>query len=158
MSPFQADLGWQPKSPLESFSSRADDRLQSVSEFRDSLEASLKTTTFSQRLAQAQQETYNSKKYTPPSYKVGDAIYLSKQLFTDSALAVRPSQKLSVRSIGPFRDTEIIRKMLFVLTCHLIYTYILSFTLNTRWNPMNSVRTSACSVHGEQSLKILVSV
>lgn len=66
--------------------------------------------TFAQRLAQSRQAAYNGKRYTPPSYQVGDEIYLSKKLFTDSSSSARPSQKLSVRRIGPFKVIELIAK------------------------------------------------
>lgn len=108
MSPFEADLGWKPRSPLELFRNRKEENLHSVSELKATLEASFQSALFAQRLAQARQAAYNAKRYTPPSYNIGDKIYLSRKLFTDASSAVRPSQKLSVRRVGPFRVVEII--------------------------------------------------
>lgn len=110
MSPFEADLGWKPRAPLDIISSRDDEHLPTVTEFRKHLEATFRSATFAHRLAQARQSAYNSKKYSPPSYTVGDDVYLSRKLFTDSSSAARPSQKLSVRKIGPFKVTEIINQ------------------------------------------------
>lgn len=116
MSPFVADLGWKPKTPLDVPSRRDDEHLPTVTEFRRHLEESLQSATFAHRFAQARQAAYNSKRYTPPSYSVGDEVYLSKKLFTDSSSAARPSQKLSVRRVGPFRINEIIGKNAVRLT------------------------------------------
>lgn len=110
MSPFEADLGWQPKSPLELFGKQNNNRLQSVSDFRASLHASFRSAIFAQRLAQARQAAYNGKRYTPPQYKVGERVFLSRTLFTDSSSAARSSQKLCVRLVGPFKILEIINK------------------------------------------------
>lgn len=110
MTPFEADIGWNPKSPLDAITPTTDDTVQSVNDFKMKLRESFNSATFSHRLAQSRQAAYNSKRYTPPTYKVGDSVYLSKKLFTDSASAARPSQKLTVRRIGPFKVTDIISK------------------------------------------------
>lgn len=110
MSPFEADLGWKPRSPLELLPTRQEENLHSVAEFRASLEESFRSATFAQRLAQARQAAYNAKRYTPPSYAVGDEVYLSRKLFTNASSSARPSQKLSVRRVGPFKVTEVINK------------------------------------------------
>lgn len=110
MSPFEVDLGWKPKTPLDIISGRDNDSLPTVTEFREQLEESFKSATFVYRLAQAKQAAYNSKKYLPSSYEIGDEVYLSKKLFTDSSSAARPSQNLSVRRVGPFKVSEIINK------------------------------------------------
>lgn len=91
-------------------SSRSTTQNQSVDEFKLSLEESFRSAIFAQKLAQARKSAYNAKRYTPPTYKVGDSVYLSRKLFTDSSSTVRPSQKLSVRRIGPFTVLEIINK------------------------------------------------
>lgn len=110
MTPFEADLGWLPKSPLDLFNTSSYESIQSVDDFRTALEESFRNATFAQRLAQARQSAYNKNRYTPPTYKVGDQVFLSKKLFRDASSSVRPSQKLSVRRVGPFTVSEIINK------------------------------------------------
>lgn len=109
-SPFELDLGWSPKSPLEALSSVPEDTVHTVNEFKTQLKESFKSATFAQRLAQARQAAYNAKRYRPPSYRPGDEVFLSRKLFTDSSSAIRPSQKLCVRKIGPFKVTSVINK------------------------------------------------
>lgn len=94
MSPFEADLGWKPRSPLELFQNRKEETLYSTSELKATLEASLKSALFAQRLAQAHNTAYNSKRYTPPTKNIADEVYLSRKLFTYASSAVRPSQKI----------------------------------------------------------------
>lgn len=110
MSPFEADLGWQPRSPLELLANHNEDKIQTVTEFRAALRESFKSATFAQHLAQSRQAAYNNQRYRPPSYKVGDEVYLSRKLFTDSSSSARPCPKLSVRRVGPFRIVGIIGK------------------------------------------------
>lgn len=110
MCSFEADFGWTPRSSLDWISRNPVDTVQRLSEFRATMDESFKITIFSHRLAQARQSTYNAKKYRPPCCKVGDEVYLSKKLFTDSASLARPSQKLSVHSFGPFPAVEIINR------------------------------------------------
>lgn len=70
----------------------------------------MKNATFAQHLAQVRQASYNSKRYTPPRYKVGDMVYLSRKLFTDASSAVRPSHKLCLRNIGALKIEKDINK------------------------------------------------
>lgn len=86
------------------------DRSHSTHEFKLSSDESFRSATFVQRLSEARQAAFNSKNYTPLSYKVGDTFYLSTKLFTDSSSTVRLSQKLSVRRLGPFKIKKIINK------------------------------------------------
>lgn len=110
MTPFEADLAWNPRSPLKILAVHSEDSLATVSEFKNRLEESFLSATFPQRLAQSKQAAYNSKNYTPLSYDVGDKVYLSKKLFTNSTYSVRPSEKLCVQRVGPFEVIELIGK------------------------------------------------
>lgn len=110
MTSFEADLGWQPKSPLDLLANYTQDHLQTVTDFKEHLEESFRVATVAHRLAQARQSAYNSNKYTPPSCEVGDEVYLSKKRFTDSSSAARLSQKLSVRRVGLFKALQVINK------------------------------------------------
>lgn len=110
VTPSEADIGWNPRSPLDIMSKRTDLSNQSVVDMAQRLSESLEDAKFAQRLAQARQSAYNAKKYGPPSYKIGDEVFLSKKLFTTAATKVQPSQKLSVQCYGPFEVTELIGK------------------------------------------------
>lgn len=108
MSPFEADLGWKITSPLDSVALHSDNSIQTVTEFRTRLEESFKSASFAHRLAQSRQAVYNCKCYSPPSYQIGDSVFLTNKLFTDASSSARPSQKFSIRRAGPFKVTEII--------------------------------------------------
>lgn len=110
ISPFELDLNWQPKTPLDVLMTHSAENVDIVNEFKTTIEKSLCNAMFAQRLAHALQAVYNAKEYTPPPEKVGDEVYLSQNLFSNSSSAVRPSQKLCVRKIGPFRVAKIINK------------------------------------------------
>lgn len=85
ISPFELEIGQQPKSPLELLAQGPKVDIQSVSEFKESLRASFTDATFAHRLAQTRQAAYNSKLYAPPTQTVGDEVFLSKKLFTDAS-------------------------------------------------------------------------
>lgn len=110
ISPFELDIGWKPKSPLELLSSRSDYSTEGINDLRKLLLSSFEDAVFAHRLAQARQAAYNSKKYRPPSYVVGDEVWLSRKYFTDSASSVQKSKKLGVKRYGPFRIIELIGK------------------------------------------------
>lgn len=102
-SPFELDLGWTPKSPLALLEGKPDDRLESINTFKQRLAASFKDAKFAHKLAQARQAAYNSRKYTPPAFEVGDSVWLDRKYFSDAYSALRPSQKLTARRFGPFK-------------------------------------------------------
>lgn len=79
MSPFELDLGWKPKPTLEILASSKDDNIQSVTEFKRSLQEPFNDATFAYLLSQARKAAYNARKYTPHSYKIGDEAFLSKK-------------------------------------------------------------------------------
>lgn len=66
MLPFEADIGWNPRSPLDMFTRRRGFSNQSMENFRERLTLSLEDAAFAQQLAQARQAAYNARKYKPP--------------------------------------------------------------------------------------------
>lgn len=76
MTFFEADLGWQPESPLISFANFTQDHMQIVTDLKEDLEERFRVVTFAHRLSQVRQSAYNNKICTPPSYNVGDEVYL----------------------------------------------------------------------------------
>lgn len=83
ISPFDLDLGWVPKSPLDLLSG-SDASVQSVNSLKKRLHYAALDARFAQTLAQVTQAAYNNKRYRPPQYKVGDDVWLSRKYFTDS--------------------------------------------------------------------------
>eukprot|EP00171_Calliarthron_tuberculosum_P023944 IDg23944t1 len=76
-TPFELDLGWKPKSPMD-FLNNISQSVESVSAFQKRLMETTQDARFSLKLAQARQAAYNSKKYCPPNYKVGNNVWLSR--------------------------------------------------------------------------------
>lgn len=109
-TPFELDLGWTPKSPIELLSEQPEEKLESIKVFKQKLASSFQDAKFAHKLAQARQSAYNSMKYTPHSLKVGDSVWLDRKYFSDSYSAVRPSHKLRARRFGPFEIMELIGK------------------------------------------------
>lgn len=110
ISPFELDLGWKPKSPIELVCSQFHSSVESVNELQQRLLESFQDALFAHRLSQARQSAYNAKRYRPPSYKVGDEVWLSRKYFTDSASKVQVSRKLGVKRYGSFKIIEMIGK------------------------------------------------
>lgn len=114
-SPFELDIGWNPRTPLENLqlSNNTTAPHASTSDV-NSLLATLKTTfcdaQFAHRLAQARQSANNSSKCRPHSFKPGDYVWLDKRYFTDAAYKVQTSKKLASKRFGPFQILELIGK------------------------------------------------
>lgn len=109
ISPFELDFGWKPKSPLDLMSS-SDSSVESVNDLRKRLSAAGLDARFAQRLAQARQATYINQRYRPPTYQLGDQVWLSRKYFTDSFSKTQTSRKLGVKRYVPFQITELIGK------------------------------------------------
>lgn len=58
-------------------------------------------------------------------------VFLSKTLFTDASSSVRPSQKLSVRRVGPFKVLDVINKNAVGIELPETSVFTQSFMLNT---------------------------
>lgn len=82
--------------------------VKSVADLKLHLAAVLDDAAFCQHFAQAGQAAYNGKRYTPPSYKLDDEVFLSKRLFKTAVYASQRSQKLGFQRHGPFRVVELI--------------------------------------------------
>lgn len=110
VSPFEADLGWNTKTPIKLLKGSHDESLQSVTKLTQSLQESIQNAKVAKRFTHARQAAYNSKKYQPSNSKVGDKVFLSRNPFTDFFSTARPFRKLSVRCNGPFKVIGIINK------------------------------------------------
>lgn len=109
ISPFELDLGWNPKSPLDLLTAW-DGSVEAVNDIRKILLSATQDAMFAQRLAQSRQAAYNQKKYRPPTYQIGDEIWLSRKHFTGSFSKTQKSKKLGVKRFGPFKIIELIGK------------------------------------------------
>lgn len=106
--------------------------LQTVTEFKDQLEGTLRSAIFTQRLVQALQIAYIWKTYSPSLYNVDDEVHQRKKLCTDSLCSVSPVQKLSDRRKGELQNVKISNKnavqimflcnVLTKLVIHIVYT------------------------------------
>ena len=107
VSPFEMDLGWKPKEPLDMFS-HTNTKLDSLDEFVEMLKVSLKDAQYAYKVSRARQSAASSMKCEEPSYEVGDKVWIKKELFMDSYSKEQPSDKLKARRYGPF---EILSKV-----------------------------------------------
>ena len=108
-SPFELDLGWNPKSVLD-FISGSEIDVQSVDDLRKQLKFSLEDAQFSHKLVKSKQAAESSTKYKPPSYGVGSKVWGNKILFSDAYSKSQESEKLSSKRIGPFTMKKLIGK------------------------------------------------
>ena len=109
MSPFELDLGWIPKSPLD-FVSGNEIPVQSVEEFKKRLTASLEDAKYSYNIAKAAQSAYASRKFKDPDYRVGSKLWINRSLFRDAYSQSQEKEKLTARRFGPFVVKELIGK------------------------------------------------
>ena len=99
-SPFFAMYGTHPKCTLtiveESNNPRAEDFAKQIEDVRAVLKANLKT-------AQEQyKRSYDKHAIAAPNFQVGDKVWLNRR----NIRTTRPSQKLDVKRMGPFRISK----------------------------------------------------
>eukprot|EP00737_Agarophyton_chilense_P002170 gb/GEZJ01002467.1/.p1 GENE.gb/GEZJ01002467.1/~~gb/GEZJ01002467.1/.p1 ORF type:complete len:321 (-),score=19.04 gb/GEZJ01002467.1/:658-1620(-) len=102
MSPFEVDLGWKPKAPLDALFRRST-TVKSLGDFRDQMKMVLEDAAYAHELAKARQTAESSVHCRVPDCKVGDEVWVSRKLFRDSYSKAQASAKLSARRVGPFR-------------------------------------------------------
>lgn len=111
MTPFEAELGWNPKSPLDLISGSVSIvENESINEFKDRLKVSLEDAKYAYKIAKANQSASSSLKYKPHSYTIGDKVWVNRTLFKDAYSRSQTSDKLTARRFGPFVITELIGK------------------------------------------------
>ena len=109
LSPFEVDLGWNPKSPLDLIS-RTDTPNETLNEFKSRLKETLEDAQYSYQLSKASQSAQSSMKYKPHSYFVGDKLWINMTLFKDAYSRSQKSDKLTAKRYGPFVVTKLIGK------------------------------------------------
>ena len=109
MSPFELDLGWIPKSPLD-FISGTEVPVQSVQDFKQKLKGSLEDAQYSYKVSKARQAAESSARSSPPRYRERDKVWINRTLFSDAYSKSQTSQKLSAKRFGPFEILELVGK------------------------------------------------
>jgi hypothetical protein len=109
MSPFEIDLGWVPKSPLELFSA-SPSRVQGAKDFKTELREVLHHAQFSCKAARARQAAYSSMRYRAHQYEVGNKVWTNNTLFPDAFSRAQSSDKLTAKRYGPFVIQELVGK------------------------------------------------
>lgn len=109
MTPFEMDLGWNPKSPLDLLS-KADSSVEDVNSFRKQLTEAFEHAKFAHRLSRARYASYNSNLRQPIQYNIGDLVWLSRTVFVDALSKHQPSEKLAAKRFGPFKIIQLIGK------------------------------------------------
>lgn len=106
-TPFEVDLGWNPRGPLDMLLP-VDPTVESVTQFNARMNSAMEDARFSHELAKARHAAYAAQKLTPPSYAVGDRVWISRSLFKDAVSKVQSSDKLGSKRFGPFYITELV--------------------------------------------------
>ena len=83
MSPFETDLGWSLKSPLDLVISK-NDYNNSITVFKEMPKSTLEDAKNTFRLAKAEQSARSSLNYKPHTYKPEDKIWINKSLFKET--------------------------------------------------------------------------
>ena len=71
MDPFEMDLGWIPRFPLDMVVGKQSD-VQGVEDFKENLKVSLKDAQFASKVSRARQAAAISSRAQPPSYQIGE--------------------------------------------------------------------------------------
>lgn len=106
MTPFEVNLGWNPRSPLNVMCKSQDISIRNVEDLKKQISACSDDALFALKFGQARQYAYNARRYTRPSYRVEDEVFLSPKLFTTAASKAQQSRKLGVKKYGSFKIVE----------------------------------------------------
>ncbi len=109
MSPFEMDLGCVPKSPLDMVSG-VNTSIESVNELKTDLRLSLQDAQYSYSISRARNAANMTDRYRTPDFKVGDRVWVRKELFMDAYAGSQPSEKLTAKRYGPFKILQLICK------------------------------------------------
>jgi hypothetical protein len=103
MSPFEVDLGWCPRSPPDLLSgSRVS--IESVEEFKTTLQASIKDAWYSYDLSRARQAAQSSMRYSIPHYSVGDYVWLRNDFVHGRVFQIPRVRKIEGQTVRTFQN------------------------------------------------------
>lgn len=106
LSPFEIDLGQNPKSPIDLLNSPEGDVRSNVHDVEDlctRLDAVFQDAQFYHVLAKAKQSSEAAERFTATKYAPNDMVWLSSHLTRDDYNLARPSHKLSPPWHGPYK-------------------------------------------------------
>lgn len=109
MTPFEVDLGWQPKSAVNLLQAKESSN-ESINQFKERMAEAFRDARFSHEVAKARQSAYSANKTQAHPYKKGDLVWLDKVLFKDDVARVQDSNKLAAKRFGPFKILGLIGK------------------------------------------------
>ena len=109
MSPFEMDLGYLPKSFIDSLHGTSE-KNDKIADFKLHLKDSLRDAMYAHKIAKASQTARASLKYKSHSYKAGDKLWINKSLFKDAYSKSQVSDKLTSKRFGPFIVKRLIGK------------------------------------------------
>lgn len=142
MTLFAADLGWLLMSPLQLLGKQNKNAVLRIRNFNSDQVNSFKSTIFAQRLAQAQQLTYNSKRYTSLLYKIGSEVHLTKNIVFRSVFGSETVGETSNAKSRSFQGHGNSSAAVWSESqSPVVFQFIESFTLSTLCRRINYERT-----------------
>ncbi len=109
ISPFELDFGWVPKSPLDMLSG-VNTSSESVNELKTDLRLSLQDSQYSYSISRARHVANIADRYRTPNFKVGDRVWVRKELFMNAYARSQPSEEFKEKRYGPFKILQLIGK------------------------------------------------
>lgn len=122
-SPFEVNLGWKPKSPL-CMSIPSNSQVEYANEFKFRIDSALPDTRFLHKLSKYLNAAYVSQKSEPPSYSVGDLIWLNRSIFRDSISRGQNSDKSGLRGSTCSLSSPLSERMLLSSSFRTIWDFI----------------------------------
>lgn len=107
-SPFEVDLGWNPKSTLYLLKTNKVSFIESLAELQKRMYEDLEDARIAHHLVKARQSAYSARKGQPHPYTRCDMVWLDKVLFWDVIARNQQSAKLGAKSFGPFNIVDLI--------------------------------------------------
>jgi len=84
ISPFEMDLGWNPKSPLDVISGREETHA-ALQEFKNNLKESLEDAVYAYKISKAGQSARSSLKYKPHTWSHNTFLLSTKRYWTNNS-------------------------------------------------------------------------
>lgn len=107
---FELEVGWRPRSLLDTLKQRTDFKVKSMANFQNRLSNSFLDRKFGQHRAQSLPASYHSQKYNVIPYKVDNSISLARHLFNKVAFSKQLCRLLGFQPYTSFRILEVTRR------------------------------------------------
>ncbi len=109
MSPFEVDLGWNPKAPIDILA-RNDCHVETVTEFKSRLNESLNDAKFSYQVSKARQSAQRGKSYNLIHTKSVTGFGSTRRFSGMHIRSLKSLNKLSTKRFGPFFVNKLVGK------------------------------------------------